>query len=1068
MHPPPLSHMMKTARRNSDLPSLSISIPPVRQPSDQASRIGSLDNDSRRLAQPVHNPRERTKTVTFSDLDDEDLSDQSSICHSPSWEGFRQSNKKSKKKEAEKKRKEQQRLAKEAAKPTQNRLSKNPPQQRPEPRKITSQDRSLSAPEIQPRHRHHERTPSRSNYQYPPNSMANPHNMMKHASTDDFGKPKPKGFLSGFRLQHGNVSTVQKMMANPPPNAEDNDSMRSGFSFPLHNQGPVRGEMDFLNPRKPPSIKSTQSTSTQSMSSQEKRSGGHSRSSSLLSKLKGPLYLYAQTSEPTESTGSKHANVSGRASSMSERPLPSQNPSPQPFDFDLPPASSKTEAQRVRERDLHYYAAEARSSSDYDDSSIPEFRESRVKGKEDATDIPVANECRRRPQADSQPVRYQLKEVILQDTSSAVNEYAQEPRRCIQEAEHTYPHLQQPSRVQSQVIEMGQTTPVEVPSPTKDYAAAYTEEVDRLSISHSPHDDNVDHGSIGTHTSTIRSGSQDKLHNSGESRRKHPPYPASKSNLGGSTFLDNSVEEELEEPAQSLDAEMDETTCDNTIKLAVDDHASTGEKPVDYFAFISESYAPPPLDLRSPTEQQFPKSPRIEEEPDEEDDDPEWTILPIQSPSQSTESSTDGFVKAKSNPPLGPGRKLKPFELQDSPAMSATQSDSDIPSLEHLIRLPEVNKNIGKTKPSITSRSFEDQPSRSTSERSSSSTCDDVQPSSSAATTPDGSRPQSQRGVAAEIPRSVPSVMKPVSDERTPRKPYRSMGVDLPVRSSARSASRDGSRPPPVSMENFKNSVANAGNQDALGLPTPSPSLIVTPTSTVSVEAVEASETAEVGKEGLQKEDQPSRTPTRRMTLPPKAYSAVDLTATDFLPPLKHQPLQQKPNKAGATSSVSLPNSPPPELEVEQPIPLRPALKTSKSYRSSSQDRSGALSAGGVYLKAARKSVPVPPSSSRALRSLPTKNSTNPNKSGGSGDRMGEPIAKVLVECCSCKFLHDMPSRVYECIAKPDSFVEDKMLGVSAAITTMVKCPWCAHGMTTQCCAGYAAMVYLKEKLHGK
>ncbi|KAM7189369.1 hypothetical protein V8F20_010185 [Naviculisporaceae sp. PSN 640] len=76
------------------------------------------------------------------------------------------------------------------------------------------------------------------------------------------------------------------------------------------------------------------------------------------------------------------------------------------------------------------------------------------------------------------------------------------------------------------------------------------------------------------------------------------------------------------------------------------------------------------------------------------------------------------------------------------------------------------------------------------------------------------------------------------------------------------------------------------------------------------------------------------------------------------------------------------------------------------------------------------------------------------------------PIAKMLVQCCECKFYHDMPSTVYECMANPDSVVEDRTLGISGAITTMVKCPWCRHNMTTSCCAGYAAVVYLKEKLH--
>lgn len=80
---------------------------------------------------------------------------------------------------------------------------------------------------------------------------------------------------------------------------------------------------------------------------------------------------------------------------------------------------------------------------------------------------------------------------------------------------------------------------------------------------------------------------------------------------------------------------------------------------------------------------------------------------------------------------------------------------------------------------------------------------------------------------------------------------------------------------------------------------------------------------------------------------------------------------------------------------------------------------------------------------------------------------LGTPVSKMLVECCHCKFYHDMPSRVYEAMARPDDIVKDKRLGVSGQVTTCVKCPWCSHNMSTVCCAGYAAIVYLQEKLHG-
>lgn len=97
------------------------------------------------------------------------------------------------------------------------------------------------------------------------------------------------------------------------------------------------------------------------------------------------------------------------------------------------------------------------------------------------------------------------------------------------------------------------------------------------------------------------------------------------------------------------------------------------------------------------------------------------------------------------------------------------------------------------------------------------------------------------------------------------------------------------------------------------------------------------------------------------------------------------------------------------------------------------------------------------------LTSKDTKHSSLPSKLGANK----EPVAKVFVECCGCKYYHDMPSRLYEAMANPSatmSAVDKAEFAGSAAQS--VKCPWCKHGMTTSCCAGFAAMVYVKEQLH--
>ncbi|KAF7543784.1 hypothetical protein G7046_g9930 [Stylonectria norvegica] len=79
----------------------------------------------------------------------------------------------------------------------------------------------------------------------------------------------------------------------------------------------------------------------------------------------------------------------------------------------------------------------------------------------------------------------------------------------------------------------------------------------------------------------------------------------------------------------------------------------------------------------------------------------------------------------------------------------------------------------------------------------------------------------------------------------------------------------------------------------------------------------------------------------------------------------------------------------------------------------------------------------------------------------------GEPIAKMFVECCSCRYYHDMPSKLYEAMANPDGVLSSsEKVGFVGKVSMTVSCPWCKHEMSTKCCAGFAAMVYIKERLH--
>lgn len=83
----------------------------------------------------------------------------------------------------------------------------------------------------------------------------------------------------------------------------------------------------------------------------------------------------------------------------------------------------------------------------------------------------------------------------------------------------------------------------------------------------------------------------------------------------------------------------------------------------------------------------------------------------------------------------------------------------------------------------------------------------------------------------------------------------------------------------------------------------------------------------------------------------------------------------------------------------------------------------------------------------------------------GAADRL--PIDKVFVECCSCKYYHDMPSHLYAAMSNPEGvFSPADRYGFSGALSMTVRCPWCQHEMSVRCCAGIAATVHIRERLH--
>lgn len=196
----------------------------------------------------------------------------------------------------------------------------------------------------------------------------------------------------------------------------------------------------------------------------------------------------------------------------------------------------------------------------------------------------------------------------------------------------------------------------------------------------------------------------------------------------------------------------------------------------------------------------------------------------------------------------------------------------------------------------------------------------------------------------------------------------------------------------------------------------------------------------------------------------PVAHDDVDRQSRSSYPQIRSP---DSPAQASSKASAYLQ-----EARKAAPSPSRgPTPKSNSSNTTSlSSPRSSALYGPN------KPTTLSPPSSATTTMAaaaatlsspLSSSSSNNNNKIGSASNILDKPIAKMLVECCHCRFYHDMPSRVYEAMARPDDLVKDKRLGVSGQVTMCVKCPWCAHNMSTVCCAGYAAVVYLKEKLHG-
>lgn len=354
---------------------------------------------------------------------------------------------------------------------------------------------------------------------------------------------------------------------------------------------------------------------------------------------------------------------------------------------------------------------------------------------------------------------------------------------------------------------------------------------------------------------------------------------------------------------------------------------------------------------------------------------------------------------------------------------------------------------------------------------SSSSNYDDSLRSPSFMNTPDSSRPQSDRGlppVVGEVGKGKAETLLITNDERVFRLSHSAQvtcGTPAgPSPITPRSAFGPGR---PDSRNSFTRDVLNPPHQDVVDVriqtehDTDSFKSCVTPvegpgsTSSLVPLPLEISPVSSPKGDGRPREGV-------------SAQGGQKAKVSD-----DDDPLLRAPSLSKSRSSPNVTTDAPCSLDTNQPPlvpPLRSPARSKHPVYQSSVSLPDALDPSAMHPSAAQRSPNPASYLQEARKAAPAttlqRHPRAPRITGGRQEGGVDPLAKMFVECCHCKFFHDMPSRVYECMAHPEAMVEDPKLGVSGAISTVVNCPWCKHGMSTQCCAGYAAVVYLKERLH--
>lgn len=302
------------------------------------------------------------------------------------------------------------------------------------------------------------------------------------------------------------------------------------------------------------------------------------------------------------------------------------------------------------------------------------------------------------------------------------------------------------------------------------------------------------------------------------------------------------------------------------------------------------------------------------------------------------------------------------------------------------------------------------------------------------ATTPDISRPQSEKGFFSIAPKIAASSDKKKSGAR------RSESSPGPA-SASRAATEDELDPIQAAAQKVRAAFPEAASRP-MGVDRRAPSELsaqreVPRLRHPTLKSADRSKTrAPFNTDSLEDDD---RAPDVRELILSKDQSSV---AAPW--PASYLEAARKAAPAAPIPRNKPTNFPSPSLSTLSG--LTPPSPRSQIFSSGASDNSGGQS-------------PVPTSASSF-----TGSGTAPTTASGSGN---EPLAKMFVECCGCRYYHDMPSKLYEAMSNPEGALGGPgEFAHSSVLSMTVRCPWCQHDMSTRCCAGLVAMVYVKERLH--